>query len=169
MARFRFEKDRLRYAVSHAALREILALYAGRAPGQLLFQEEANGKPALDPPAVSFNLTHSGDLALVAVAPAGRIGVDIEQLRPVADADAIAERLFTPEEREAAARGGAAEFFRIWTRKEALVKASGEGLGAMPEGAPGLWTVQSFVPAANYIAAAASEGTGFEMRHKVWR
>jgi 4'-phosphopantetheinyl transferase len=130
-ARFRFEVHRRRYRVAHIALREVLSRYADAPPAGLCFKPGANGKPALAPPAVHFNLTHSRDLGLVAVAPAP-IGIDVEYLDPRTDCEALTRRVASGPEREAIARCPEAlrraAFFRLWTRKEAYIKGRGLGL-----------------------------------------
>lgn len=140
-ARFAFEHLRRRYLAAHVALRELLADCTGLAPQALHFTAGPQGKPLLDnAPHCRFNLTHSDEVALVAVAAegdAGEIGVDVERLRPMRDAMALAERSFTPSE-QAKVAGAAAEsrdlvFLRGWTRKEACLKAVGSGLSIAPE------------------------------------
>jgi len=137
MARFRYPGDRRRYLVAHGALREILAEFTGSGnPSELRFREGAHGKPFLVPMSnqgvVQFSLSHSGELAMVAVSASREVGVDVEKIRPNIDVMAIAHRYFAPEE---AARLGAlsdadrtAAFFTLWTRKEAYSKARGMAL-----------------------------------------
>ncbi|MEM7305281.1 MAG: 4'-phosphopantetheinyl transferase superfamily protein [Planctomycetota bacterium] len=131
--RFHFERDRLLYSVAHAALRRVLAPYAGCAPHELRFEIDEHGRPFLTPRGeLHFSLSHSGDRALVAVARVQRVGVDVEVFRALQDLDRLAERNYTPAELaelaplEDDARVRA--FFRVWTRKEAYVKALGRGL-----------------------------------------
>ncbi len=136
--RFHFDHDRRRFVAAHAALRTVLAQYAGLAPRQLAFLATPHGKPYLSPdvkyavPDLAFNLSHSGELALIAVTAGRRVGVDIELIRPALAEGNIAERFFSPGEAcELAAlpeHERASAFFRCWTRKEAFVKARGEGL-----------------------------------------
>ncbi|HEY2158143.1 MAG TPA: hypothetical protein VGH33_21115, partial [Isosphaeraceae bacterium] len=97
--RFRSERDRARFLVSRAALRAILSRYAGRPAAALAFLAGPHGKPSLaGAGAIEFNLSHSGDLALVAVAAGVRVGVDVEQLREMDDRDAIVRRFFSARE-----------------------------------------------------------------------
>jgi 4'-phosphopantetheinyl transferase len=135
--RFRFERDRIRYVAARGSLRRILGRYLRIAPAALSFTYSNYGKPALAPTGedaglLSFNISHSGDWAACAVTLDRRVGVDIEQARPELADGTIAERFFSP--REVAAlrllphNEQAAAFFRCWTRKEAFVKARGEGL-----------------------------------------
>ncbi len=131
-ARFRFAQDRRRFIASHATLRQILAAYTGVLPASLEFITLPHGKPALVSGGLQFNLSHSGDLALVALAAGCEVGVDIERLRAQVEMEAIARRFFSPSETEALLAYPEPErapaFFRCWTRKEAYVKALGGGL-----------------------------------------
>ncbi len=131
--RFRTETLTRRYQAAHGALRAILAGYLGKAPDTLTFAASAQGKPHLaDDPALDFNLSHSGPIALLAVARARPVGVDVEQVRALPEAGLIAERFFAPAEVEAWSRFNSAAqtraFFACWTRKEAYLKALGSGL-----------------------------------------
>jgi 4'-phosphopantetheinyl transferase len=132
-ARFVFHRDRERFIAAHAALRRVLARYAGRDAAELRFAADPNGRPRLigEFP-FDFNLSHSGALALIGVAARGPIGADIEVLRPVEDADAIASRVFSASEAAAIAAVDPAQrdraFLTCWTRKEAFLKALGLGL-----------------------------------------
>jgi len=136
--RFRFGEDKRRFVVARGVLRTILGDYIGAPPALLRFAYSPAGKPRLAPEtgqptaSLSFNLSHSGELALYAICLDRRVGVDIEQLRPRVAEEHIAERFFSPQE-VVALRGlppdeQAPAFFRCWTRKEAYVKAHGEGL-----------------------------------------
>lgn len=131
--RYHFDRHRRRYIVSQGMLRVLLARYRGLRPAALAFDQGPKGKPSLvGAPALHFNVSHSDERSVVAVARDGPLGVDIERLRPLADADDIARRFFS--EREAAAYASLPEplrpraFFDCWTRKEAFIKALGEGL-----------------------------------------
>ncbi len=136
--RFHFERDARRYVFAHAALRSILARYLALRPTEIVFQANAYGKPFLKTdlpsalPDLTFNLSHSGEFALIALARGRRVGVDIEQVRAEFAGPGIAEHFFSPSEVQAlsALPGGdrTRAFFRCWTRKEAFVKARGEGL-----------------------------------------
>jgi 4'-phosphopantetheinyl transferase len=133
-ARFRFERDRRRFQAARGALRELLAGYLGQQPERLGFVEGRHGKPELADigSGLRFNVSHSGELALCALSLRRELGVDIEQLRELADADALARRFFSTEESAALEALPAAQrlaaFFRCWTRKEAYLKALGAGL-----------------------------------------
>lgn len=133
--RFHFDRHRRRYVVGRGALRRLLGAYLGRRPESLVFEYGAREKPRLadrGAAALEFNLSNSEELALIAVTPAIELGVDLEALRPMEDALAISERFFSAPERAALAACPPAErdaaFFRCWTRKEAYVKAVGDGI-----------------------------------------
>jgi 4'-phosphopantetheinyl transferase len=144
---------RRRYLRAHAALRAILASVTS-APLEFALHEK--GKPYLLPaPEIRFNLAHSREMALVAVALDREVGVDIERVRPLPEYAAIAQRYFPAGY---TAPSGVREFFRHWTRFEALLKAHGAGLygaGATP---PGVWSVTSLDAGRNFAAAVAVEG-----------
>lgn len=136
-ASFIRDEPRLRFLASRAALRTILGRLLELAPADVPLGIGPGGKPLLTGAAatsrIEFNLTHSGSLALVAATVGRAVGVDVEALRTVRRLDEIARRYFSPEEGEAVlarpARGRTAEFFRCWTRKEAVLKTIGAGLG----------------------------------------
>lgn len=135
--RFVFERDRRRYLAAHCALRERLARHTGIASASLRLDAAPDGKPfLLDRPGCRFNLSHSGDWALIGISDGGELGVDVEALRPIDDAFAMAASVFTPREQEALVRAPRlardATFLRGWTRKEACVKAVGAGLRINP-------------------------------------
>jgi len=130
---------RASFVTTRTALRRILAAYTGADAAQLPIIIDARGKPMLDAPgAPSFNVSHSGGLALIAVTRAARIGVDVETIRTTPRLEDIATRFFAPAE-AAALRAlpddeRADAFHACWTRKEAFVKAEGSGIAhAMAE------------------------------------
>ncbi|WP_374306335.1 4'-phosphopantetheinyl transferase superfamily protein [Methylocella sp.] len=134
---FRLE-DRARSMISRAALRRLLGAATGRAPESLVFGETEHGRPRLvgaQAPsfqAPSFNVSHSGGWALIGLSKHGDIGVDIEEARPDVEALDLARGFFHDGEyRAIAAREGAARleaFYRVWTAKEAALKALGVGI-----------------------------------------
>jgi 4'-phosphopantetheinyl transferase len=131
--RFHFARDRRGFTVAKGATRQILARYLNAEPHALLFDKGAFGKPFLRSGDLRFNLSHSGELALLAVASGVEVGVDIEEIRTLEDAATIAERFFSPGESgklRTVLGSDAVEvaFFNCWTRKEAFIKALGEGL-----------------------------------------
>lgn len=160
-ARFRFERDRRRFIVARARLREQLAERVGRRPDEIGLATGPHGRPfVVDEPELRFSLSHCGELAVAAFARGGEIGVDLEALRPVPEADAIAPRLFAPQEYQVyrALEPGKriSAFCSAWTRKEAYLKALGGGLSMaldtpLAEG----WSVESFSPWPGFIAAVA--------------
>lgn len=130
-ARFRFERDRRRFVVARARLRELLGERLERRPEALQFDYGPRGKPRLSDGALHFNLSHSDDVAIYAFSSACEVGVDIEAMH--------AEPPF---------------FLYRWTRNEALAKALGDGLsmsGAPVEG----WSLHSFYPLPGFVAAVA--------------
>ena len=135
-ARFRFDSDRNDYIVSRGTLRSLLGATLGIAPHEVRFTYSQYGKPSLDPGApangVNFNLSHSAGIVLLAFARRLRIGIDIEAVRRDFSTTEIAERFFSPTERTALRQLPHQQrheaFFRCWTRKEAFIKALGEGL-----------------------------------------
>jgi 4'-phosphopantetheinyl transferase len=92
-ARFVFDHHRARYVAAHSALRRLISAYAGIEPTAIDFDEGPFGKPQLKNAVCSFNLSHSDDIAVVALAPQGEVGVDVEMLRPVRDAMDLAATL----------------------------------------------------------------------------
>ena len=132
-AQFRFAADRQRFVAAHVALRLALAEETGERPEALRFTRSAFGKPSLSGwPRVRFSLSHSLGLGLLAIGERGPLGADVELLRPIPDALALAAQHFTDSENEALLALPAAErehaFLTCWTRKEACLKAIGLGL-----------------------------------------
>jgi 4'-phosphopantetheinyl transferase len=139
---FSLARQRRRFIAGRGLLRVLLAGYLDRAPGTLDFCYGAHGKPELARPpagpAVRFNCSHSRELALYAFARGRRVGIDVEAIRPLPEADEIARLCFSSRERvelAALAHGGLEEaVIRGWTRKEAYAKAVGDGLARPLEG-----------------------------------
>jgi 4'-phosphopantetheinyl transferase len=175
-ARLRRPVDRHRFAVAHATRREILSRYVGVAPADLRFEAGDRGKPQLAGPAggLQFNVAASGGLALLGVRADGEVGVDLELVRLQFDWRPLAASFFTWAENRAlaslASDAGRAAFFRCWTRKEAYVKARGEGLSRPLDGfelaverAPAVermagWWIRELDAAPGYAAAVAGDG-----------
>lgn len=133
LRRMRSERRSREFAAGRTALRTVLAAVLGVEPSAVPIVSGPHGKPMLREPAtVHFNLTHSGELGLLAVGTAGALGVDVERVRAGRPFLRLAERFFTPaESRWLRSRGGAARrdaFYRMWTLKEAYLKALGTGL-----------------------------------------
>ena len=130
-ARFVSDDVRRRFVAARGTLRRVLADELGAAPSALEFSYGEHGKPALQNSTTVFNLSHSGDIALIAIADCGVVGVDVEVLRDDTDFDAIAENSFSDAELAAWRALPEAEkrdaFFATWTCKEAYLKALGTG------------------------------------------
>jgi 4'-phosphopantetheinyl transferase len=196
--RFHFPRDRNRFIVARGSLRTILGVYLKQKPDHLSFSYSQFGKPALaahpDAHELSFNLSHANELALLAVTSGRAIGVDIEFIRPEFASAEIAERFFSSHEvAELRALPGETQreaFFNCWTRKEAYIKAIGEGLSLplnqfhvslAPGSAAALlgnlkdaaevsrWSLQELDPGPEYVAAVAVEGRGWKLRCWEWR
>lgn len=186
--RFKFDKHRRRFIVGRAVLRILLGRYLGASPEELTFQYSGHGKPSLssawaaesDSWPLAFNLSNSNELATYAFARNRRVGIDVEFLRAMPDALKLAQRFFTTVESEAIQKQGEGiepAFFRTWTRKEAILKASGEGLSrplnsfdvsqpdgpltvSVPDGHgdPTLWRLEDLFPQEGYAGAVAADG-----------
>jgi len=194
---YRFESDRRRFVCSHAALRGILAAYLDASPAALVFAEGEHGKPFLLSPArgdvLCFSLSHSGDLALVAMIRGRAIGVDLERVRPIKDFAGLVDRFFSPAERHALARVAPDRrqhaFLAAWVLKEAYLKACGEGLQRSLDAfdvtigdqeQPRLlavrdraddearWSLLRLDAGQGFVAALAVEGRIWRLRHWVW-
>jgi 4'-phosphopantetheinyl transferase len=134
--RFRFDNNRNDYIVSRGTLRSLLGLYLNAPAEDFSFAYSEYGRPSLhtDNPGqtLDFNVSHSGDMALVAFARGRRIGIDVEKVRRDFGTSEIAERFFSEAERESLRQLPVGQrheaFFRCWTRKEAFIKALGEWL-----------------------------------------
>ena len=193
VARYRSEVSRTRFVVAHAALRDVLARYADAAPAELRFVKNYYGKPALAGEPVEFNLSHADDKAAIAITRASEVGVDIERIRPGVGGEEIARRFFSAREVETfeALPPGERQtaFFRCWTRKEAFIKAVGEGFSFpldrfdvtfAPGEAPAIlsirgrtdeasrWTLAEFPVPEGYLAAVAVRATGVRVVCRDW-
>lgn len=184
-------KARIRFRRARIALRRLLSRYLRVPPGELALEYGKHGKPRLvpgregdgagDPLPFFFNLSHSGGIALCAVGQLGEIGVDIERIRPLSYPGALARDHLSPEEwrrrsdwETAAARP---EFFRIWARKEAILKAAGLGLSrplgrvdtirGELDGRP--WWLMDLFPGAGFTGAVACSRAPGTVRQWSWR
>ena len=173
-SRFRRPEDGERYLAAHGALRLLLGRYLTCDPLSLQFDVSSNGKPFLAGRRIQFNLSHSGSMAFIAVAQSRQVGADIEQVRPMPDLQAVAARVCTPAELDRLYLLANSEreraFFAMWTRKEALAKATGEGIGAIArsqsEDSPagdGRWTFVDVNDVPGYAACVAAEGAGWTL------
>lgn len=179
---FVFAQDRMRFVVRRARLRQMLGQRMGVPPEEVTLLTGPQGKPALAPShgrnLLQFNVSHSGALAVYAFAWGTGVGVDVEALQPLENANSLVETFFSPQEKKTfetiAAQNRTEAFFNAWTRKEAFVKALGQGLylaldsfdvefgpGKEPRimridsqpGAQGNWVVSSFAPAPGFVTA----------------
>lgn len=195
--RFYFERDRRRFTVARAAMREILGRYAGLAAKDLCFSYGPKGKPelagGLEESGIKFNLSHSSELALLAVTQGLKVGIDIEWPKPDFATDDVAERFFSATEvqtLQSLPAGQRAEaFFSCWTRKEAYIKALGEGLSVPLESfavafAPGVpaallhvkvdpkeverWSMYNIEVSEGYKAALVVEGKNHRLKQMEW-
>ncbi|MGH9632057.1 MAG: 4'-phosphopantetheinyl transferase family protein [Bryobacteraceae bacterium] len=191
-SKFRFPHLQRSYVIRRGILRELLSSYSGLPPSAHEFSYSSNGKPALqNDPGLHFNLAHSGGMAAYAVTRLAPVGVDIERVRSLPEREAIAARFFAAEECEQLKHFDSQQdlpFFTCWTRKEAFLKATGQGLSRslqsfavsiQPDGAARFlrldgpqeellaWTLQSFEPAPGYIGALAikARAPAIRLRH----
>ena len=134
--RFYFEKDRSRFIAGRGLLRTLLGSYLNLEPAQIEFVYGPYGKPALKSRltdhVLEFNLSHSNDLVLYAFNWNRRVGIDIEYMIPMQDMDDFAEQFFAPNEKayfhSLSGDQKSDVFFKLWTSKEAFLKANGKGL-----------------------------------------
>ena len=195
-ARFKFLVDRDRFIAGRATLRRILSHYLAVAPADLALEYGAHGKPFLaeadNPHDLRFNLAHSHELMLCALGRGRELGIDVEYLRDDVDFADIAQSFFAPREiaalRQTPAHLKKQAFFTCWTRKEAYVKACGQGLSlpldkfTVPvldsdpmrlrsEEAPvklTKWRLESLPTEPDYAAALVVEGHDFTLTFKDW-
>lgn len=179
--RFRFVADRRHYIACRGAMREILSHYLEVEPSAIRFTLNRYGKPMLVESDVRFNVSHSGQWAMLAVTRGRQVGIDIERMDPRFAQEQIPERFFSPREvadlRSLPAHEQVAAFFRCWTRKEAYIKARGMGLALeldsfdvtlRPDQAPALdragnWSIRNLEAPAGYAAAIVAEGGPFNV------
>ncbi|HET7010421.1 MAG TPA: 4'-phosphopantetheinyl transferase superfamily protein [Anaerolineales bacterium] len=173
--RFHHERDRRRYVISRGLLRLILSRYLAVEARDLGFGYGEWGKPAIpeskNGSRLQFNVSHSAQGVMYAIAPDRRVGIDIECIRTIPEADDIADRFFSDDERRACASASPRRrdevFLELWTRREAFLKALGHGWNAQVPAAAfsdiegghwPAWLVRTFRPTGEYIAAVAVEG-----------
>lgn len=163
--RYVAERDRRRFVVARGRLRQLLAKRVHASAKAVDIVTGLNGKPALGPrfaaTRLRFSVAHCEDLAIYAFASGREVGVDLEKVREVPEADAIAERICSFREMQAYAALAPSErlagFFALWTRKEALAKALGEGLSADLRELD-VSPLGNFFPAPGFVAAVACVG-----------
>ena len=170
-ARYYFERDRNRYQCARLLRRLLLGKYLGANPAAVRLRYGHHGKPGVEQGGpLRFNLSHSHGEALFAFTNGAEVGVDVEQVRDIAEVNGIIASHFTAGERQSICdtgeQGVMAAFHRCWTRKEAYVKGLGEGLSfplqavSLENGHCGSWTIQSFDVRPGYAAAVAVELPG---------
>ncbi len=194
-ARFRFPEGRRRFTAARGALRALLARYLSCRPDAVSLRYGDHGKPSLEDETapLRFNLSHSGELGLIAVTRGRELGVDIEHVRENLEAQALADRFFTRREAALLAAGPELQrqetFFRLWTCKEACLKACGRGLSlplnqveiALAPDQPaalsasasaglggGDWELHELRPDGGYVGAVVAEGIGWTLRCWTW-
>jgi 4'-phosphopantetheinyl transferase len=196
--RFHFERDKSSFVAARGVLRAILSAYLGIDPARVEFIYGAQGKPALarsgTDAGLTFNLSHSADMVLVALTRGRPIGVDIEQMQPFADVADVPRSIFSDVElaefRTLPANQQQASFFNAWTRKEAFVKATGLGFSMSvkdvevtfapgsavrlvrlngSEDAAGQWTLRDLTAPNDFKAAVAVPGLVRRVQHEEWR
>jgi 4'-phosphopantetheinyl transferase len=196
-ARFHFERDRNRFIAGRSILREILSSYLEIHPPQVHLQYGPRGKPISTDLSgrhlLHFNLGHSEDLILIAVTRACAVGIDVERVRPIPEFENIIIQYFSareagefmalPKDQQLHA------FYQLWTRKEACLKATGEGLSDSAEAVdvsflarepaqvratpgnsptPPGWTLVGLTPASEYVAALATQAAGLTLSCWQW-
>ena len=195
--RFHFQKDRCRFIAGRGILRSIIADYLQTRPKDIGFTYNTRGKPSITKMSggsgISFNLSHSHGLAVYAFTRRREIGIDIERLRSNLSFERIAKRFFTTEEFEKLNSLAHEEFiegfFKLWTFKEAYIKAKGIGLsiplnrfvvtfdrgqtvrikkiGINPDEECG-WSFHSLTPARGYVGALAVGGKNVRLKYWKW-
>lgn len=172
--RFHFTADAQRFIAGRAALRMILGAQLGLDPRDVRFRTGPHGKPELEADTLlRFNLSHSGELMLLALTHGREIGVDLEAMRENVEFEMLSAHYFDPEDawriRTLPAAERAGKFYEVWTRTEAQLKAVGIGLAdGLKVIAPDRWSLLSLTPAAGYAAALAVEGDDFTLNCWAW-
>jgi 4'-phosphopantetheinyl transferase len=191
--RFHFAVDRQRFTISRGLLRTILASYLATTASGLNFSYSSREKPSLSPAysgkGLTFNISHSGSVALLAFTRRRKIGVDVEQIRSNFEVEAIAHRFFSAQEQQQLAALPQEQrfeaFFRCWVRKEAYIKATGEGLSlplhqfdvsiapedsdallaTRPDGSEAArWSLREVPAGPGYLAALCASGRDWHLK-----
>lgn len=195
--RFRFERDKSRFIAAHGILRLILSSYLNVEPHEIQFCDKKDGKPRLQngfgKTDIQFNLSHSEGLALYGFTRGHKVGIDVEYLREIPEMEQIVERFFSIRERAFFDRLHESEkqetFFNWWTRKEAIIKAIGNGLyhpldyfdvslaGNKKVRLVGMegnskieseWLIQGLRPAPGFLGAFAVESRRWKVHYWLW-
>jgi len=131
-AKFRFEKDRQHFIIARGVLRQILSLYLSEKPDAIQFEYGKNGKPFFPKNTLQFNLSHAGEIALIALTKNNIIGIDVEVINRKIEVEQVAQHFFAKGEFDRLMSLPKTQiyeaFFNCWTRKEAFIKATGDGL-----------------------------------------
>jgi len=191
-ARFVFPEGRGDFIAARGILRELLGAYLQRPPASLEFEYGLRGKPALHTGdtvlSIRFSLSHSHGLALYAFARRREVGIDLELVQPDFGGEAVAECFLSYHEltelRTLPSELRAEGFFACWTRKEAYMKARGDGLQiplnsfdvSLTPGRPAelhssdsaRWSLRAFQPAPRFVAAVVGEGGVWRLHHFKW-
>ena len=192
--KFHFDEDREFYIYARGVLRLLIGRYQKLPPEDVTLVYGEQGKPALaEDSSLTFNVSHAFGVALIGFARKRDIGVDIEMIRPLSDARAVARRSFSATEFEewtaVAEPQKMQAFFNCWTRKEAYIKATGQGLACplgsfavtlVPEETAALlhingsqvqaaqWHLEAVVPAQNYVGAVLVAGSDWTLSQFAW-
>ena len=187
VARYRRPLDGVKFALGRSFMKRTLARYLGIPVASLTLDVDPNGKPHIAPDLpgsdLSFNLSHSGELALLAVSQGIPLGIDLEHIHPIDRLERLIARCMTREESHSLRSSSDQElldgFFRLWTRKEAFLKGLGSGLSRDPahtsvlhpdrpallpedsgpsEPLPVGWSIIDLEPADGYVGALAIQG-----------
>ncbi len=166
-----YGKWRKHFVASRGILRAILGYYLQVRPAELRFSYTEQGKPNLTEEfgahEVRFNLAHSHDFALYAITKAREVGVDLEQIVRIAQLDKLVNRFLSNQERQTISHVSGYDklisFFQIWTRKEAYLKAQGEGLSHLSAEIQdsfesSRWCIRGLIPAPGFVGAVAVKG-----------
>lgn len=196
--KFVFKRDRRNFIVARGMLRDVLASYLDCQPIGIRFQYGLHGKPGIRfeeaPGRLEFNLSHSSGYLVLAISAGRQVGVDVERIRPLPDLDQVASNSFSDYEQNALSAFAPEEkllgFFRCWTRKEAYLKARGDGLSIpldafdmslaadnpigmlsnrLDPNEVSRWSFYTFTPEQGFIAALAVEGQRVKPVLRRWK
>lgn len=191
--RFKFERDQQAFVIARGTLRMILSNYLSLSPEQIQFKYSSHGKPSLDhdPLLLHFNLSHTHEIAIYAIALQENIGIDIEYCREI-EVISLAKRFFCDSEYQwlnsLNSEEQYAAFFRLWTCKESYLKATGEGLTGLkdieivtPLDTPlkilkvsqdselaKHWILKKIETPKNYVATLAIKGSNYQFHDQLW-
>lgn len=191
-SRYHREADQVRFGTARGILRLLLSQYCGMPATTICFTYSQHGKPLLaEASELDFSVSHTDGIAVYALAHGRRVGIDVERVREVHDCDGLVSRTFAAEEvaayRSLPAEARPRAFFNGWTRKEAFIKALGQGLyhdltsfavSLLPgeparllrtqQGDPAAWTIHDLTEEDSAVTALAVEGTGLRICRWQW-